>query len=268
MARPGLEPGTPRFSGSRHRPCLVRSDLQIPHFSESACCSDPCGLAPFRAGLGLRRASGVPNHASRRTSVQARALTRRRPAGGGGHPAVGRSMGLGCRTRLRRGSAADAHRRGRRRHRPHDRVLGRLPLSEVGAQQQLGVALDLLRGSGPDAAPEVEHGPSIGQAHDEAHEASVPEIVRSSVLFPGPLLPSTATSWPSVRPSPSGPRPTFSLLLDRSAHCTLDCRGGAEEVPDCTTLLTARPPACQHGGLPQSLGARWSHGLAFREVHL
>jgi hypothetical protein len=61
MARPGLEPGTPRFSGSRRGRRSGSKRLQFATSDESLRGGHACGLALFRAGLGLRQAGGVPN---------------------------------------------------------------------------------------------------------------------------------------------------------------------------------------------------------------
>jgi hypothetical protein len=60
MARPGLEPGTPRFSGSRSRRWSGAKCLRIDVLWRVAALFDTRALAQFRAGLGLRWAHEVP----------------------------------------------------------------------------------------------------------------------------------------------------------------------------------------------------------------
>jgi hypothetical protein len=60
MARPGLEPGTPRFSGSRGGAIPLAKDLQIRGSKSDAVWCDGVGSGRFRGGLGLRRALEVP----------------------------------------------------------------------------------------------------------------------------------------------------------------------------------------------------------------
>jgi hypothetical protein len=60
MARPKLEPGTPRFSGPLAGPWFATNGLQTRRFAEPVRRTHACGLAHFRAGLGLRRAREVP----------------------------------------------------------------------------------------------------------------------------------------------------------------------------------------------------------------
>jgi hypothetical protein len=60
VARPGLEPGTPRFSGSRGGAVPLTKDLQIRGSQSGATRRDGVGSGRFRGGLGLRRALEVP----------------------------------------------------------------------------------------------------------------------------------------------------------------------------------------------------------------
>jgi hypothetical protein len=60
MARPGLEPGTPRFSGSRGGAIPLTKDLQNHGCQSDAAWRDGVGSGRFRVGLGLRRGLGVP----------------------------------------------------------------------------------------------------------------------------------------------------------------------------------------------------------------
>jgi len=60
MARPGLEPGTPRFSGSRGSAISLLKDLQICGFQPGAVWHDRVGSGRFREDLGLRRGLDVP----------------------------------------------------------------------------------------------------------------------------------------------------------------------------------------------------------------
>jgi hypothetical protein len=60
MARPGLEPGTPRFSGSRRGAIPLTKDLQNHGFQSDAVWRDGVGSGRFRVGLGLRRGLRVP----------------------------------------------------------------------------------------------------------------------------------------------------------------------------------------------------------------
>jgi hypothetical protein len=57
MARPGLEPGTPRFSGSPpvHKPCA--KCLHTAHFEDVKRPGEPCRFGRFRFDLGLREGS-------------------------------------------------------------------------------------------------------------------------------------------------------------------------------------------------------------------
>jgi len=81
MARPGLEPGTPRFSGTRQSRCLCEKSLQISVSAVVRCRPYPCrygecpgGLGPHGAvevlfAQGRRRSSGRP--LARRTLTRA-----------------------------------------------------------------------------------------------------------------------------------------------------------------------------------------------------
>jgi len=60
MARPGLEPGTPRFSGSRPVACLRTKGLQIRAFSAVMPRRDPVTFGRFGARLGLCGGVEVP----------------------------------------------------------------------------------------------------------------------------------------------------------------------------------------------------------------
>jgi hypothetical protein len=60
MARPGLEPGTPRFSVSRARSTLIGKDLQIRLFHRVPSRRDGVGYRRLRARLGLCGGVGVP----------------------------------------------------------------------------------------------------------------------------------------------------------------------------------------------------------------
>jgi hypothetical protein len=59
-ARPGLEPGTPRFSGSRGGAIPLPEDLQIRGCESVGVWLDGLGSGRFRAGLGLRLGLEVP----------------------------------------------------------------------------------------------------------------------------------------------------------------------------------------------------------------
>ena len=61
MARPGLEPGTPRFSGSRGRPVPSAKYLQIGALQAAIPRRDAGGCGRLRAGLGLQGGLEVPN---------------------------------------------------------------------------------------------------------------------------------------------------------------------------------------------------------------
>jgi hypothetical protein len=79
MASPGLEPGTPRFSGSRRRRCSGTKRLQVASSGEPLRSSHACGLAWFRTGLGLRRVREVPNVGG--SAAGEPAVSRRDPGG-------------------------------------------------------------------------------------------------------------------------------------------------------------------------------------------
>jgi hypothetical protein len=61
MARPGLEPGTPRFSGSLGSAILSIEGLQIGRFNVGRGSRDSVAVGWIRARLGLRGGRGVPN---------------------------------------------------------------------------------------------------------------------------------------------------------------------------------------------------------------
>jgi hypothetical protein len=63
MARPGLEPGTPRFSGSRGRAIRLTECLQIRGFMGAALPGGAVGSGLLPAHLGLRGGLEVPNRA-------------------------------------------------------------------------------------------------------------------------------------------------------------------------------------------------------------
>jgi hypothetical protein len=52
VARPGLEPGTPRFSGSRGGAIPLTKDLQIRRSKSDAVWRDGVGSGRFRGGFG------------------------------------------------------------------------------------------------------------------------------------------------------------------------------------------------------------------------
>jgi hypothetical protein len=60
VARPGLEPGTPRFSGSRGGAISAGKGLQIRGFRSDAVWRDGVGSGRFRGSMGLRPAVEVP----------------------------------------------------------------------------------------------------------------------------------------------------------------------------------------------------------------
>jgi hypothetical protein len=68
MARPGLEPGTPRFSGSRGGPVPPAKHLQIARFEAAMPRRDTGGCGRLRAGLGLQGGLEVPNDPRSTTS--------------------------------------------------------------------------------------------------------------------------------------------------------------------------------------------------------
>jgi hypothetical protein len=68
VARPGLEPGTPRFSGSRGRPVPAAKHLQIAGFEAAMPRRDTGGCGRLRAGLGLQGGLEVPNDPRSTTS--------------------------------------------------------------------------------------------------------------------------------------------------------------------------------------------------------
>jgi hypothetical protein len=86
MARPGLEPGTPRFSGSRGTKIVPAKVLQIRGFRVAARRCDAAGSGWFDARLGLHRGVEVPNEA--RPSVPRRA----RPDGPRGRSSAGQHV--------------------------------------------------------------------------------------------------------------------------------------------------------------------------------
>ena len=73
MARPGLEPGTPRFSWTRAKAHRSMKDLQTKRFRPPHAQRDAVGFAWFGAGLGLRDSLRVPS-----ISIDRRPSTRER----------------------------------------------------------------------------------------------------------------------------------------------------------------------------------------------
>jgi hypothetical protein len=63
MARPRLELGTPRFSGTPERRRLCRKSLHIGRWLVRRCRPNPCGYRRFQAGSGPRRGVDVLNPA-------------------------------------------------------------------------------------------------------------------------------------------------------------------------------------------------------------
>ena len=76
MARPGLEPGTPRFSGSRCTAGLIAKDLQMGLVSTVRRRRDTVGFVWFGARLGLHGGPGVPNEPWRTRDVMAPVICR------------------------------------------------------------------------------------------------------------------------------------------------------------------------------------------------
>src|SRR5690242_19696244 len=77
MARPGLEPGTPRFSGSHDRARLVAKDLQAGMGGSPEWASMPSLVAGWARILGLRRGSEVPISLTQRRSMTSWVRSRR-----------------------------------------------------------------------------------------------------------------------------------------------------------------------------------------------
>ena len=178
MARPGLEPGTPRFSGSRPVACLHTKGLQIPLSRAVMPRRDPVTFGRFGARLGLRGGVEVP--ASRGAPRQPGEVDLRCARLSGPRPDPRVTPVAGSR---RHGSATALPGRGQRVLRRRC-VEARYRWARVG--QQRGRSAE--RGSGwPNRGPR------------ETRPRSAPRVV--GVIMPAGAAPDSVTA--SHRPLPA-----------------------------------------------------------------